>query len=77
MIFIFPWGKLMGVDDEVRLHLTETFQEEIGLSQTKFSFHIFLATPYLLIGKTQKLKCILTYQSMQWLYKALISKPVC
>ena len=57
----------MGVDDEVRLHLTETFQEEIGLSQSniKFSCHIFLATPYLLIGKTQKLKCILTYQCMQ------------
>lgn len=57
----------MGVDDEVRLHLTETFQEEIGLSQSNKVFISYLLghPMVVLIGKTQKLKGILTYQSMQ------------
>ena len=39
MIFIFPSGTLMGVD-EVRLHLTEIFQEKIGLSQLNVNFSL-------------------------------------
>lgn len=45
MIFIFPSRTLMGVD-EVRLHLTETFQEEIGLSQLNVNLSL-LNTPWL------------------------------
>lgn len=56
--------------DEVRLHLTETFQEEVGLSQSNLSYHLSSVTPNLLIGKTQKLKDILTYQPMQGLYQS-------
>lgn len=52
--------------DEVKLPVTETFQEEIGLPQSNTNLsHLFSSTPDLSIGKTQQLKHTLTYQVIQ------------
>lgn len=52
--------------DEVKLPLTEKFQEEIGLPQSNINLaHHFSSTPDLSIGKTQQLKHTLTYQVIQ------------
>lgn len=53
--FVFLRRKLMWVD-EVRLPLTEKFQEEIGLPQSNLNLsHHFSSTPDLLNGKAQEL----------------------